>query len=39
MSGQKEKYHDRRGRPDEIEVEKVIRLSNFERRRNRDGWH
>lgn len=27
MLGQKEKYHDRRGRPDELKVEKVIHLS------------
>lgn len=27
MSEQKEKYHDRRGRPDELKVEKVIYLS------------
>ena len=27
MPEQKEKYHDRRGRPDELNVEKVIHLS------------
>ena len=27
MPGQKEKYHDRRGRPDGLTVEKVIHLS------------
>ena len=27
MPGQKEKYHDRRGRPDGLKVEKVIHLS------------
>ena len=27
MPGQKEKYYDRRGRPDELKVEKVICLS------------
>ena len=27
MLEQKEKYHDRRGRPDELKVEKVIHLS------------
>lgn len=27
MPEQKEKYHDRRGRPDELKIEKVIHLS------------
>ena len=27
MPEQKEKYHDRRGRPDKLRVEKVIHLS------------